>query len=340
VTYTGFRARWTRSVPVWRYGKVNNARTVADWQATSRFVDLGGRVHYADFGGSPDGPKVVLVHGLGGSHLNWCRLAPLLVPHARVVALDLAGFGLTNPEGRATTVAANTQLLHRFLTEVIGEPVVLMGNSMGGMISILQAADHPETVTGLVLIDPALPQAATLPDPLVAATFAAYSIPFFGPWYLGRSRARMPAREQIMRVYRLCCHDPSTLPEELVSAAAGLLEQRATVPGLDAAFLDAARSTLLTAAKRTAYWARMRAITAPVLLLHGHSDRLVPVKAARLAAARNPRWDFEVFQRVGHVPQLEAPNRTAARILAWGQSHRATGLTGIPAPGSQPQPTS
>jgi pimeloyl-ACP methyl ester carboxylesterase len=319
---------------------VNNAPTVADWQATSRYADLGGRVHYADFGGSPNGPKVVLVHGLGGSHLNWCRLAPLLVPHARVVALDLAGFGLTNPQGRSTTVAANTQLLHRFLIEVIGEPVVLMGNSMGGMISILQAAGHPETVTGLVLIDPALPQATTLPDPLVAATFAAYSIPFFGSWYLSRSKARLSYREQVMRVYRLCCYDPGTLPEELVAAGASLLERRAAVPGLDAAFLEAARSTLLTAAKRTAYWARMRAITAPVLLLHGDSDRLVPIRAARLAAARNPRWEFETFHRVGHVPQLEVPDRTAARILAWGQSHRSTGLTGLPSPGSQPQPTS
>ena len=50
----------------------------------STTVDLGGPVHYVDFGGTEEGPTVVLVHGLGGSHLNWDLLAPLLVPHARV----------------------------------------------------------------------------------------------------------------------------------------------------------------------------------------------------------------------------------------------------------------
>src|SRR5262245_17939171 len=113
------------------------APTVSDWGGTSRFVDLGGQVHYADFGGK-QGRTFVLVHGLGGSHLNWCLLAGRLREHGQVLAVDLAGFGLTNPDGRATTVPANTALLHRFLTEVVGEPVVLVGNSMGGLIAIHQ----------------------------------------------------------------------------------------------------------------------------------------------------------------------------------------------------------
>src|SRR6266498_678033 len=134
---------------------MSTAPTVSNWGGTSRYVDLGGQVHYADFGGNPKGRTFVLVHGLGGSHLNWCLLAARLRKHGQVVAVDLAGFGLTNPEGRATTVPANTALLHRFLTEMVGEPVVLVGNSMGGLIAIHQAAAHPETLTALALIDPA-----------------------------------------------------------------------------------------------------------------------------------------------------------------------------------------
>ena len=64
---------------------------------SSRTVELGGPVHYVDYGGNADGPVVVLVHGLGGSHLNWDLLAPHLTPHARVVALDLPGFGRSEP---------------------------------------------------------------------------------------------------------------------------------------------------------------------------------------------------------------------------------------------------
>src|SRR5205814_821713 len=105
-------------------------------------VDLDGPVHYVDFGGPADGPQLVLVHGLGGSCLNWCLLAPHLVTRARVVALDLAGFGLTHPRGRSTTVQANAALLDRFLRTVVGAPAILVGNSMGGMVSILESARH------------------------------------------------------------------------------------------------------------------------------------------------------------------------------------------------------
>ncbi|MFL6145502.1 MAG: alpha/beta fold hydrolase [Labedaea sp.] len=298
---------------------------VADWGGTSRFVDLGGPVHYVEFGGPAAGPRIVLVHGLGGSHLNWCLLAGQLVPHARVTAVDLAGFGLTNPEGRECTVAANTALLHRFLSEVVGEPVILVGNSMGGMIAIHEAAVHPDDITGLVLIDPALPPAVgVLPDPLVAMTFAGYAMPWLGELFMARGRARSTALDQVRRVYRLCCVDPGLIPPELVTASVALVERRARVPGLDTAFLAAARSVLRTSARRNQYFATMRAVRAPVLVIHGESDRLVSIKTARAAAARNPAWQLVTLPNVGHVPQLEAPETAAAHIRAWLTRHART----------------
>ncbi|HET9143875.1 alpha/beta hydrolase [Actinophytocola sp.] len=318
-----------------------NAPTVARWGGTSRFADVDGPVHYVDFGGPPRAGTVVLVHGLGGSHLNWCPLAPLLVPHARVLAVDLAGFGLTDPAGRSTTVTANAALLHGFLSGVAGGPVLLVGNSMGGMISILQAAAHPETVSGLVLIDPALPPAlGALPDPLVTAAFASYALPGFGEWVVSRTRRRFTADEQVAQVYRLCCGDSGALSPELVAAAVALVEQRAGAAGLDTAFLAAARSVLWLAGRRWQYWRSMRAIQAPVLLLHGEADRLVSVRSARAAAARHRHWELTTFPKVGHVPQLEVPDLVAARILEWAAHHHWSGLTGVPDPGSQPQPTS
>jgi pimeloyl-ACP methyl ester carboxylesterase len=294
------------------------APTVSNWGGTSRYVDLGGRTHYADFGGKAGGERFVLVHGLGGSHLNWCLLAARLREHGTVLAVDLAGFGLTNPEGRSTSVAANTELLHRFLTEVAGGPVVLIGNSMGGLIAIHQAAAHPETVTALALVDPALPPApGALPDPWVTAMFAGYSVPLFGEWMVARTRSRLTPLQQVTRVYELCLGDPTALPPELIAASAAMVEQRASVAGLDTAFLAAARSTLRTATRRGRYLATMRAVRAPVLLLHGESDRLVSVRAARAAAARNPSWELRTFPKVGHVPQLEVPDLTAGDILDW-----------------------
>src|SRR3954452_8219999 len=106
----------------------------------SATVDLDGPTHYFDFGGNPEGPLVVGVHGLGGAAWNWAAVAPFLTPHMRLMALDLAGHGRTPAAGRRTTVPANRRLLERFLSVMTDEPVVLMGNSMGGAISLLQAA--------------------------------------------------------------------------------------------------------------------------------------------------------------------------------------------------------
>src|SRR5436305_738248 len=118
-------------------------------------------------------------------------LVPELTDRVRVLALDLAGHGRTPAAGRRTTVSANQRLLDRFVREVVGEPVVLMGNSMGGAISLLQAASTPELTAGLVLVNPALPRPALAPiDPRVAATFALMSMPGVGEAALKRRRRR------------------------------------------------------------------------------------------------------------------------------------------------------
>ncbi|PRY40698.1 pimeloyl-ACP methyl ester carboxylesterase [Umezawaea tangerina] len=294
--------------------------SVANWGGTSHYADLAGPVHYVDFGGpdDPDAPTIVLVHGLGGSHLNWCLLAPRLIGHAHVLAVDLAGFGLTNPEGRRTTVAANAQLLNRFLREVVRKPVVLVGNSMGGMISILQAAANPDTVTHLVLVDPALPLVLGIrPDPLVMSTFFLYALPGVGERVLAKARSGQTPRQQVKQVMNLVCADSSKVPEELVLASMSLVEQRAEVPGLDGAFLAAAKSIVYVNARRGAYWRAMKNVKAPVFLMSGDRDRLVPVGSARATAARNPGWRFDVFEGIGHVPQIEVPEVVAERVLGW-----------------------
>jgi pimeloyl-ACP methyl ester carboxylesterase len=288
------------------------------WGGTSRTADLGGPVHYVDFGGPAGAPRAVLVHGLGGSHLNWCLLAPRLAADCRVLAVDLVGFGLTRVEGRAATVEANAAVLHRFVREIAGAPAILVGNSMGGMVSIMEAAAHPDDVAGLVLIDPVLPFVRGVrPDRLVTTTFLMYALPRIGERYLARRRAALTPRQLVQEVLSVSCADPERVPRELVEASVALTEERAAVAGIDAAFLSAARSLLRLSARRQRYWAAMRAIRAPVLLMSGAKDRLVSIHAARAAAARNPGWRFEVLPDAGHVPQLEEPEAVAGRIRDW-----------------------
>ena len=178
--------------------------------ATSRWADLGVPVHYVDHGGPAGGPVLVMVHGLGGSLVNWAALAPLLTDTCRVLALDLIGFGLTKAGTQSTSVASNQQMLQRFLTEVVSGPVILVGNSMGAMIAILQAVRHSETVTAVVLVDPPLPGLwDARPDALVAAGFGLYAVPPLGlPLLNARPRARAPDPLP-MALLRLCLVAPS-----------------------------------------------------------------------------------------------------------------------------------
>lgn len=284
----------------------------------SRWVELGVPVHYVDHGGPATGPLLVMVHGLGGSLVNWSALAPLLTDTCRVLALDLIGFGHTQAGTHPTTVTANQQMLDWFLREVAGRDVVLVGNSMGAMIAIFQAARHPESVTAMVLVDPALPiRLGARPDPLVAASFGMYAVPHLGRAML-RSRRRARSPEQLaMDVLRLCCADPSRVPAEVLEQTLQVARERRDYPDIDDQFLAAARSLMRMLARRSSYEAAMHAIRVPVLLLHGQKDRLVSIGAARSAAAANPSWHFEVAPDAGHVPQLEVPEWTAGRILDW-----------------------
>jgi pimeloyl-ACP methyl ester carboxylesterase len=286
----------------------------------SRTVDLGGPVHYVDFGGPGDGPAVVLVHGLGGSHLNWDLFAPLLTPHARVWALDLPGFGRSEPGGRNASVQSNVAVLQRFLADVVGEPALLIGNSMGGMISILTAGERPDAVTGLVLLDPAVPGPRRSLDPLVAAMFAVYAIPFAGERFLALRRKRQPERARVVEMLELCGVDPTAVPAEVIDRSVTLLEERADVVGMDRAFLAAARSLVKLLIDPRRYRRAMASIEAPVLLVHGDRDRLVPVAAARDISKRHPSWRYLELPRVGHVPQLQVPEQLAGAVLDWMRS--------------------
>jgi pimeloyl-ACP methyl ester carboxylesterase len=292
----------------------------------SRWTDIGGPVHYLDYGGPAGGPVIVCVHGLGGSAVNWAAIAPLLTDRYRLLAPDLAGHGLTQSAGRGADVTSNRALLHRFIESVPAiaagrtspaKPVILMGNSMGGMISLLEATAAPRAVAGLILVDPALPFVPARPDPTVAGLFALYATPGLGRLMMSRRREMSPAA-LVARVMSLCCTDPSRIPADVVALHVEVARQRAAFPDAGPDFTVAMRSVIATVGRHgRAYRHGIRAITCPVLVLHGGDDRLVPVAAAVAAVRANPSWSLVVLSGVGHVPQLEAPRESARVVGDW-----------------------
>jgi pimeloyl-ACP methyl ester carboxylesterase len=287
-----------------------------------RTVDLDGPVHYADFGGS--GRPIVLVHGLGGSSLNWLAVAPRLAALGRVVALDLAGHGRTRSLGRTASVGENRRLLGRFLDAVAREPAVLMGNSMGGYLALAEAAAEPEKVASLVLVNPAVPLApGTRVDPRVFALFAGTALPLLGSMLL-RRRWRLGPEQSVRDVLRLCCVDAARVPREVVDAHVALARDRAGESRVNARdFLAAQRSLLMRLLRRRTFFRMVARIPAPALIVQGRRDRLVRIEAARALAAARPDWSIVVLDDVGHVPQLEAPDEFLAAVEPWLRARAA-----------------
>jgi len=283
----------------------------------SRFADLGGPVHYVEW----DGPKeriFVLVHGLGGAHLNWMLVGPGLARHGRVLALDLAGFGQTPRAGRSAKLTANRALLSHFIEEIAGEPVVLGGNSMGGGIAMMQAATEPGSVQGLILTSSVYPWArGGFPSPVVIGGFAAYRMKHVGEWVMRQRFERLDADRLVRLSFRLATVDPARIPEEVVRAHVDLLLQRMEDPDGGAAFLEAARSLMSLGRSPERGRGILDHIKCPVLAIHGRQDRLVPAAFAWAAIEAHPEWWIRVLPDVGHLPQLEAPDRWLANVQEW-----------------------
>ena len=285
-------------------------------------------VHAAVQDGPADGPVFVCVHGLGGSHVNWSLLAPLLARRGAVYAPDLAGFGLTPPTGRRPTVPDNVDLLAGYIRTVSpARPVILLGNSMGGLISILLAASMPELVAGLVLIAPASPRPVRAPlDARVIRDFALMAVPGIGERVLALRQRRTTPAQQVRETMRLCAADPRSLDPAALAAHVELATQRRAMPYAREAMLSAARSLLLLVGPRAPLlWSAVGDITAPTLLLHGGRDRLVTAAGMRAMAARRPDWQHVTYDDLGHVPMLEAPTRVAENIEQWLASEVSAG---------------
>ncbi len=285
--------------------------------STDHWVDIDGPTHYRDYGGPADGPLIVCVHGLGGSALNWDLVAPHLTHECRVVALDLPGHGLTEAGHRSTSVHANQHVIHRFLTEVTGTPAILMGNSMGGLLAVVQATSAPRTTSGVVLIAPALPAAGFMVGDLrMVFEFAVLATPGIGALIVDLWTRLATAEQQVSRMLRVVTVDPTKLPREAYEAAIAQAEVRRQFRGTARHLVEAARSVVLMSQGRN-YVKRLQALATPVLLIHGGSDRIVSARSAHAAASRRPEWTFHLMEDVGHVPQIQEPEATAHIILDW-----------------------
>jgi pimeloyl-ACP methyl ester carboxylesterase len=245
------------------------------------------------------GEPLVLLHGLGASRRLWHRVTPLLAASGRrVLAPDLPGFGDSPAAGSGFEFAAVTEALARGLRRRTRRPFDLLGHSLGGAVAVEFAIEYPDLVRRLVLVAPAgfsprpaplASLAGTLAEPALAVRRIAG-----GPLSVSPTARRAILWGAVAEPQRLSLGDA-----RLILSSSG----RATRLG-----------PALAEVLRTDLRPLLRRLEAPLGLIWGERDRVVPI--ATLGAIRVLRPDVvaETIPDAAHIPQLERPAEFVAGV--------------------------
>lgn len=266
---------------------------------------------------TPDAEPALYVHGLGGSANNWIDLAYLMADRWDAEAIDLPGFGESDP-GRRYTIAALADRVIRYLERSGRGPVHLVGNSLGGSVSVRVAGLRPDLVRTLTLVSPAMP----FLDPRRSAQgrFAPFVLLPYAHRLAAWRMSAMPVDEMFKMVVAACFADPEGLPEQRRIDARKEIEMRYSVPHYPAAYVGCLRG-LVTSFLRAylpganSLWRIARQITAPTLVIGGVHDQLIDIRVPAQVAKAIPDSRLLMLGNAGHVAQIERPAIVARAIL-------------------------
>ncbi|MEU4381043.1 alpha/beta fold hydrolase [Micromonospora echinofusca] len=284
-----------------------------------REVRLDGTVTYVrDTPATAPGAEPALyVHGLGGSSQNWTDLAYLLADRLDGQAIDLPGFGRSEP-GRRYTVPAFADRVIRWIEHSGRGPVHLFGNSLGGAISVQVAGVRPDLVRSLTLISPALPF-LDFRRSLQGRMLPLLAIPRgerLAAWRLAQIAPEVMAQQ----VMESCVADLSRISDQRREEALEEIRVRHEVPHYAAAYVRTFRG-LVSSFLRSylpgsgSLWRLAATVAAPTLVVGGRADRLVDVRVAPQTARVVPDSRLLMLDGVGHVAQLEVPRLVARAVL-------------------------
>jgi len=263
--------------------------TLAD--SDSQFVTINGLETHTRTGGRGS-PDLVLLHGFGASLFSWRELFTDSSPLGRLYAFDRPAFGLTErqlpgPYSPEDQVALTIKLMDHWGIE----KAVLVGNSAGGTIAVRTAMEHPERVSGLILVSPAIYTGGGSP---------AFMRPFL----------RLPQVERIgLYVIRrllnqgdsliaAAWHDPSRLTAEVIEGYGRPLR---------ADNWDRALWAFTLASKEFSDQESLSSLIVPTLVVTGDDDRVVPTKDSIRLSQEMPNATLAVIPECGHLAHEECP---------------------------------
>jgi pimeloyl-ACP methyl ester carboxylesterase len=264
----------------------------------------GTRLHVRDTG-QRDAPPVVLLHGFGASLHTFEPWAEALAADHRVIRFDLPGAGLSEPDPTGLYTDARSMEILLALLERLGlERASLVGHSIGGRFAWTFAAAHPERVDRLVLI---------APDGFASPGFEYGKAPEAG--LLVRSMRYVLPKPLVRSSLAPAYGDKGALTEETLDRYYDLM----LAPGVRDALIARMEQTVRQDPRPA-----LQTIRAPVLLVWGTEDRMIPAANGEDYLAALPDARLATFTGLGHVPHEESPEVTVAPVRAFLAEGRAT----------------
>jgi pimeloyl-ACP methyl ester carboxylesterase len=264
-----------------------------------------------------EGQPLMLIHGFGASLGHWRKNVPVLAEAGyRVYALDLLGFGDSDQPPLDYTLELWQDLLHNFWTEFIQTPTVFIGNSIGGLLTLMMLANHPESAIAGAVLNCAgglnhRPEELHPPLNWVMGAFTrVVSSDVLGPFVFSQVRRKPRIRSSLKQVYR----DHNAITDELVD----MIYAAASKPTAQKVF-----ASIVTAPPGPKPTDLLPNIQQPLLVLWGENDPWTPIKGADIyrQLAEDPNQSFPVtFHRIpdtGHCPHDERPEVVNPLILDW-----------------------
>ena len=262
------------------------------WLQGERSHDVlvdGYRIHYREMG---KGAPLLLVHGLGGSSLDW---APVMRTYARagyhVYAPDLLGFGKSQKPDVSYSIAEQTQLVHDFLRSQNIPQADVIGWSMGGWISLNLALLHPTDIRRLVVNDSA-------------------GIFFLPPYK--QALFTPESNEDVNVLFKLLEPKAGSMPAFVARDFRRRLRTQTGWVITRAVASMFGRNDLLDG--------KLGAIHQPVLIAWGADDALLPLSSAYAMAKEMPQADLEIFEGCGHLAPARCSVRVSTRTLEFLQA--------------------
>lgn len=281
------------------YGNPDPEWLKVDWREHLRRVELpGSTVNYVEIG---EGEPIVFLHGIASCWQSWLENLPHFGKRYRAIAFDLPGFGGSPMPSWDVDIPAYGRLVHDFCEKLgVERSPMLVGNSLGGFVAAEAVTATPGRFERLVLASAA--GIINTWSPEERAVLTAFAWKHFSPAFVAR-HDQIVGRPRLRSItFGPFVRYPSKLRGELLLE---LLVGGAEGP----AFGDA-----LHAAIRHDIRERLPQIDIPVLVAWGFNDRVIPVRAALSYHRRIPGSRLEIFERTGHLLQLERPERFNALL--------------------------